>query len=207
MPSTPLRPPGAEPVGRFLSLCTHCGQCAEACPFSSIVLEAGLNPLESGTPKVIPKRMPCWLCMRCGLACPTGALAPVEKTKAGMGTAVIDRKRCFTYIGSIICRTCFEKCPLKARAITLELALYPVITKECVGCGVCENVCPAQCIDTLPPGSAITPEEPVDPSQLDKKAAWGPEFAPAKVALAESAAKSRPERHGILGTIGKVFFG
>jgi NAD-dependent dihydropyrimidine dehydrogenase PreA subunit len=150
------------------------------------VLDAGLNPLESGTPKVIPKRMPCWLCMRCGPACPTGALAPVEKTKAGMGTAVIDRKRCFTYMGHIICRTCFEKCPLKAKAIELELALYPVITKECVGCGVCENVCPAQCIDTLPPGSAITPEEPVDPSQLDKKAAWGPECAPRRGALAEA---------------------
>jgi len=137
--------------GPFIArLCTQCGQCADACPFRSIVLDAGFDPLESGTPRVEPKRIPCWLCMRCGPACPTGALRPVDKRQAAMGKAVIDRTRCYTYIGSVLCKTCFEKCPLKARAIELDMGLYPVITKECVGCGVCEHVCPAQCIDTRP---------------------------------------------------------
>jgi len=188
MPVMPLRPPGAAPGGEFGRLCTQCGQCAGACPFRSIVLDVGVNPLESGMPRVEPKRIPCWLCMRCGPACPTGALIPVDKREARMGTAVIDRKRCYTYIGSVLCKTCFEKCPLKARAIELDLGLYPAITKQCVGCGVCEHVCPAQCIDTFPAGAELPPVEEQDQASAGSRSGFA----------------DRPHRGGVLGLLAKI---
>lgn len=70
--------------------------------------------------------------------------------QAAMGRAVLHKDRCYTYEGSIICRTCFEKCPLRNSALILEQGMFPVITDACVGCGVCEYVCPRKTIDTVP---------------------------------------------------------
>ena len=174
-----LRPPGAVAEDDFKRLCVQCGQCAGVCSFRSIVLDTGINPLGSGLPRIEPRRTPCWLCMRCGPACPTGALRIVDKYQAAMGTAVIDRERCYTYSGTILCRTCFERCPLKARAIKLDEKLRPVITKECVGCGVCEHVCPAHCIETFPTGT-----KPEQSGRTD----------------------ARNARPGLLGLLARMFF-
>ena len=145
-----LRPPGALPEPEFLKRCLQCGQCAAACPFRSIKLLNSPNPLVAGTPVVEPREVPCWLCMRCPEACPSGALKPVAKEKAGMGKARLVKDLCFTYEGTVICRSCFERCPLKGSAIILERAIYPVVTDDCVGCGVCEHVCPRKAIETVP---------------------------------------------------------
>jgi ferredoxin-type protein NapG len=118
-----------------------------------------------------------------------------------MGTAVIDRKRCYTYLGSVLCKTCFEKCPLKARAIELDLGLYPVITKECVGCGVCEHVCPAQCIDTYAVGEELPPAEE---DREQSAAGAGPHARPGKPVASRPDQSERPERPGILGLLAKV---
>ncbi len=130
--------------------CLQCGQCAQICPYNSITLRASFNPLTAGTPQVVPRRIPCRLCMRCPPVCPSGALAELEMEQVRMGRAQIDRNACYTWRGNIICRSCYETCPLKATAIVLEKALLPVITEYCAGCGVCEYVCPARCITTTP---------------------------------------------------------
>jgi ferredoxin-type protein NapG len=88
--------------------------------------------------------------MRCPPVCPTGALTPItSREQAGMGLAVIDKKRCLTFEGSVFCKTCHEKCPLRGAAMIMDMGLYPTVTDKCVGCGVCENVCPVQAIVTL----------------------------------------------------------
>lgn len=93
--------------------------------------------------------------MRCPPVCPTGALRPITAmTEAGMGLAWLDKSRCYTYEGSVLCKTCHEKCPLRNVAIIMDMGMFPVITKACVGCGVCEKVCPRQAIVTVPKANA-----------------------------------------------------
>jgi ferredoxin len=91
--------------------------------------------------------------MRCGPACPTEALRPVFMQEAGMGLAYLDRKRCVDYQTSsgVMCWTCYERCPLKSSAIYLRNGYIPTVDKDkCVGCGVCEYVCPIQAITVTP---------------------------------------------------------
>lgn len=145
-----LRPPGARPEKKFLSRCLQCGQCAQVCIFECIFMTTGINFFQSGTPRIDPKKAPCFLCMRCSAICPSDALEDVAKEKVRMGFAKLDRSKCYTWKEELVCRSCFERCPLKATAIVLERGEYPVITDLCAGCGVCEHVCPRKAIMTFP---------------------------------------------------------
>ena len=141
----PLRPPGAVPEDEFQQKCIRCRKCEEVCPHESIKMAHGEWGLKMGTPFIFPEEVPCYLCddFPCINVCPTGALEAVkDKTEVAMGLADIDRSICFAYNG-ILCRACYERCPIYREAITLKEQLYPVVHKEhCVGCGICENVCP-----------------------------------------------------------------
>jgi NAD-dependent dihydropyrimidine dehydrogenase PreA subunit len=100
-----------------------------------------------GSPQIHAREIPCYLCedFPCIEACPTLALEPVAgRRDVTMGIAVIDQSICFPYNG-IICRACYERCPIYGEAIILESELYPkVVEKDCVGCGICEHVCPTE---------------------------------------------------------------
>lgn len=148
-----LRPPGARPEKEFLARCIHCGQCAEVCPHDSVRMRGGWG-LARHTPEVLPRRTPCYLCMKCPPVCPSGALRPevLEMRDAGMGHAVILRDVCHNFTGGIMCWTCYDRCPLRGSAIVLEGGLTPAVTEACVGCGICEYVCPIQAVVTLPAG-------------------------------------------------------
>lgn len=145
-----LRPPGARPEKEFLSRCLQCGQCAQVCIFDCIKMHTGFNPFISGTPEISPRDAACHLCMRCSAICPSDALEDIPIEKARMGYAKLDKKLCHTWRGFIICRSCFERCPLKGSAMILEKGIYPAITDQCAGCGVCEHVCPQKAIITIP---------------------------------------------------------
>jgi MauM/NapG family ferredoxin protein len=141
-----LRPPGATDERHFQARCIRCGTCAQVCPYRSIALASIFDGLsQMGTPFVEPRKVPCYLCMKCPPACPTQALdnALAEKEKVRMGIAAIDRKTCFAWLGTL-CRSCYENCPIFDEAIRMDNELRPVVDdKKCVGCGICENVCPA----------------------------------------------------------------
>lgn len=174
--SLPHRPPGAGGLRRggqhdaaaaersFLSQCVRCGQCAVPCPDQELdgvrrkairFHSPGAGP-QAGTPFIEPRTAPCLMCVDvpCVKACPTGALDPALKdiNDARMGTAVIvDREECLAIQG-LRCEVCFNRCPLRGVALTLEKTvndrtqrhaiLEPVVHKDaCTGCGVCEQVC------------------------------------------------------------------
>ena len=142
-----LRPPGAVPEEIFPAKCIRCGRCVEVCPYRSIFLldiRAGIN---AGTPLVEAEKIPCYLCMKCVEVCPTGSLARIRQEETRMGLAVIDRFSCAAWIGTILCRTCYDKCPFANKAIRLD-RLRPVIDESaCTGCGICTHACPVTAKD------------------------------------------------------------
>ncbi len=156
--STPraLRPPGALPEDDFLSACSRCGLCVQACPYDTLSLASWLDNAPNGTPVFDARKIPCEMCedIPCVPACPTGALDP-ELTAiddARMGVAVIvDRESCLNLNG-LRCDICYRVCPAMDKAITLErrqnpridyhAILEPVVHAEhCTGCGKCEHAC------------------------------------------------------------------
>lgn len=145
MNKKPLRPPGASKEDDFLGQCIRCGKCAQACPYSSIRIFSLLDGLTlMGTPLVRARGVPCYLCMKCPPVCPSGALDRklTKKQDVRMGLAQIDKKTCLPWQGTL-CRSCYENCPIFDEAITMDNELRPVVNdKKCVGCGICENVCP-----------------------------------------------------------------
>jgi len=155
-----LRPPGAVPEEIFTSRCIRCGRCVEVCPYVSIVPRdvsgAGVN---AGTPLIDVTKVPCYLCMKCVEVCPTGTLRRISQADTRMGLAVIDRYACMTWKeeGMLLCRTCYNVCPFKEKAIKLDQLRPVVIDEFCTGCGICTHGCPV----TLENGKKAINIEPV----------------------------------------------
>ncbi|MGW8195802.1 MAG: 4Fe-4S dicluster domain-containing protein [Desulforhopalus sp.] len=152
-----LRPPGAVPEEMFPARCIRCGRCVEVCPYRSITMLDIRAGVHAGTPLVEVEKVPCYLCMKCIDVCPTGSLQKVKQQDTRMGLAVVNRFHCVAWTGTILCRTCYDKCPFTEKAIRLD-QLRPVISESfCTGCGLCTHGCPI----TLPDGSKAVNIEPL----------------------------------------------
>lgn len=165
-----LRPPGAVAEDEFLQKCLRCGRCAHVCPYDAVKMGRLTDGLAIGTPVIVPRETPCYLCpeLPCVKACPSAALDPELKDpfKTRMGTAVItEREECLSIKG-LRCEVCYRICPVIDKAITVENYLNvktgrhaifePVVhKKDCTGCGLCEKACvlerPAIVVQPLQP--------------------------------------------------------
>jgi ferredoxin-type protein NapG len=156
LPTYAIRPPGALPETEFLSACIRCGLCVRDCPFDTLKLARFAEQVVTGTPYFVPRHIPCEMCddIPCVKACPTGALDHQleDINDARMGLAVvIDQESCIAFHG-LRCEVCYNVCPLREKAITLELQHNPRTAKHamfiprvhssaCTGCGKCEQAC------------------------------------------------------------------
>lgn len=93
-------------------------------------------------------------CTRCSDVCPAGAIRPItieEKSSARIGHAVWIRKNCIPLTDGVECGNCARHCPSGAILMVPSdsedpnSVRIPVVNAErCIGCGACENLCPAR---------------------------------------------------------------
>lgn len=151
--ATPIVPPGAWSARHFAQHCTGCQLCVSACPNGVLRPSTDLEKLMQ--PEMSYERGYCRPeCTRCSEVCPAGAIKPItiaEKSSTRIGHAVWIKKNCIPLTDGVQCGNCARHCPsgailmVPADADDPESVKIPVVNAErCIGCGACENLCPAR---------------------------------------------------------------
>lgn len=150
---TPITPPGSLSARNFAQHCTACQLCVSACPNDVLRPSTGLMTLMQ--PTVSYERGYCRPeCTRCGDVCPTGAIKPIsraDKSATQVGHAVWISKNCLPVTDGVSCGNCARHCPTGAIQMVPSVPgdetsprIPAVNTERCIGCGACENLCPAR---------------------------------------------------------------
>ena len=150
---TPIVPAGAEGLHHFARHCTGCQLCVSVCPNG--VLRPATEASRFMQPESSYERGYCRPeCTKCSEVCPTGAIRRIttaDKTAIQIGHAVWVRENCIPLTDGVSCGNCARRCP--AGAIQMissdpsnpEAPQIPAVnTERCIGCGACENLCPAR---------------------------------------------------------------
>lgn len=151
--ATPIVPPGAWSARRFAQHCTGCQLCVSVCPNGVLRPSTSLDKLMQ--PEMSYERGYCRPeCTRCSEVCPAGAIKPItqaEKSSTRIGHAVWIKKNCIPMTDGVSCGNCARHCPSGAILMVpsdsddAESIKIPVVnTERCIGCGACENLCPAR---------------------------------------------------------------
>ena len=150
---TLLTPPGSLSAQHFAQHCTACQLCVSTCPNGVLRPSTDLSTFMQ--PTMSYERGYCRPeCTKCGEVCPTGAIKPITraiKSATQIGHAVWLKKNCVPLTDGVECGNCARHCP--TGAITM-IPLNPkderspkipaVNEARCIGCGACENLCPAR---------------------------------------------------------------
>lgn len=151
--ATPIVPPGAWSARHFAQHCTACQLCVSACPNDVLRPSTDLEKLMQ--PEMSYERGYCRPeCNRCSEVCPAGAIKPItieDKSSTRIGHAVWIKKNCVALTDGVDCGNCARHCPsgailmVPSEADDPESIKIPVVnTERCIGCGACENLCPAR---------------------------------------------------------------
>lgn len=151
--NTPLTPPGSLSAQNMARHCTACQLCVAECP--NDVLRPSTDIQKLMQPTMSYEHGYCRPeCNRCSEVCPAGAIKPIkreDKSSIQIGHAVWIKKNCVPITDGKECGNCARHCP--AGAITMinsnpkddtSPKIPAVNTSRCIGCGACENLCPAR---------------------------------------------------------------
>lgn len=151
--NTPLTPPGSLSAQNMARHCTACQLCVAECP--NDVLRPSTDIQKLMQPTMSYERGYCRPeCNRCSEVCPAGAIKPIkreDKSSIQIGHAVWIKKNCVPITDGKECGNCARHCP--AGAITMinsnpkddtSPKIPAVNISRCIGCGACENLCPAR---------------------------------------------------------------
>ena len=150
---TPIVPPGAKSIRNFTQHCTACQLCVSVCPNQVLRPSGKLSSLMQ--PEMSYELGYCRPeCTKCSEVCPAGAIHTIttaDKSATQIGHAVWIQKNCIVLTDDVNCGNCARHCPTQAiQMIPLNAEdpnsrLIPAVnTERCIGCGACENLCPAR---------------------------------------------------------------
>lgn len=150
---TPIVPPGAKGLRHLAEHCTACQLCVAACPNG--VLRPSVSLDRFMQPESSYERGYCRPeCTKCSEVCPAGAIVKIdlpEKSSVQIGHAVWVRDNCVVLTDDVDCGNCARHCPTGAIQMVAsdpdnpDSRKIPVVNDErCIGCGACENLCPAR---------------------------------------------------------------
>ena len=150
---TPLVPAGAVSLKHMADHCTGCQLCISVCP--NQVLRPSTSLMTLMQPEMSYERGYCRPeCTRCSDICPAGAIKPVtveEKSSIQIGHAVVNLDNCVVNTDEVSCGNCARHCPAGAIRMVRKnpddpkSLMIPTVNEErCIGCGACENLCPAR---------------------------------------------------------------
>lgn len=150
--NTPLTPAGSISARNMQQHCTGCQLCVSECP--NDVLRPSTDLMTLMQPTMSYDRGYCRVeCNSCATVCPAGAIKPItlaEKSSTQIGHAVWVKKNCIPVVDGIECGNCARHCPVGAIEMVhitvddMEVAVPAVNETRCIGCGACENLCPAR---------------------------------------------------------------
>ena len=150
---TPLVPAGSISLKHFDDHCTGCQLCVSNCPNG--VLRPSTSLMRLMQPEMSYERGYCRPeCNNCSQICPAGAIKPItieEKSSVQIGHAVVNLDNCVVNTDNVSCGNCARHCPVGAIKLVRKnpddpdsLRIPTVNEERCIGCGACENLCPAR---------------------------------------------------------------
>lgn len=156
---TPICPPGSISLRHLQQHCTGCQLCVSECPNG--VLRPSSDLMHMMMPESSYERGYCRPeCTRCSDVCPAGAIIKFDgdkkerqavKSSTKVGTAHWVKENCIVLNDGVSCGLCSRRCPSGAITMVPSVAddpkspKIPVVDEErCIGCGACENLCPAR---------------------------------------------------------------
>ena len=150
---TRLVPAGSLSLKNFADHCTACQLCVSVCPDQ--VLRPSTSLMTLMQPEMSYERGYCRPeCTKCSDVCPAGAIRPIsveEKSSTQIGHAVVCLDNCVVNTDEVSCGNCARHCPAGAISMVRKnpddpkSLRIPVVNEErCIGCGACENLCPAR---------------------------------------------------------------
>ena len=150
---TPIVPPGAVSLKHLTDHCTGCQLCVSVCPNGVLRPSSDIATLMQ--PRSSYERGYCRPeCTKCSEVCPAGAIIAIDradKSSIQIGHAVWVKDNCIPLTEGVACGNCARHCPVGAIQMVPsdkdnpDSPKIPVVNDErCIGCGACENLCPAR---------------------------------------------------------------